>query len=99
MTEGAQWNKKPQAESTLQKMARGTTQETDAEWNTLEATQGPQNSKSTPGDISGDTHQLIEDKMNERISEMTEDTAAGGDVHQHVQHRMNEMAREIFEED
>jgi hypothetical protein len=78
MTEGAQWNKTPQAESNLQKMARGTTQETDAEWNMPQATQGPPNSKSTQEDIGEDTHQLVEGKMNEGISEMTEDTGARG---------------------
>ena len=60
---------------------------------------GPPNSKSQQEDIGEDTHQLVEGKMNEGISEMTEDTGASGDVHQHVQHRMNDMAREMFEED
>ena len=99
MTEDAQWNTKPQAESTLQKMARGTPQEADTEWSMPEATQEAPKSKSTPEDIGWDTHQLIEDKMNERTSEMTEDTGAGGDIHQHIQRRMNEMAREMFEDD
>ena len=99
MTEGAQWNPKPQAESNLQKMARGTTQEAGAEWNMPEDAQGPPDTKSTPEDIDGDTHQLIEGKMDERIAGMTEETGAGGDVHQYAQRGMNEMAREMFEED
>jgi len=75
-----------QGESTLSKMARGITEETGVEGNMQVDTQG-------------DTHLLIEHKVNEMAKEMTEETGAEGDVHLHVERRMNEMAKKMFEDD
>ena len=100
MTEGTQWGTTPQEESTLQQMAKKEmTESTDAVWDMPEGAQGPSNTSGTPEDMQEHTHQLIEDKINERVSEMTEETDSGGDIHQHIERRMNQMAKEMFEED
>ena len=100
MTEGTQWGTSPQAESTLQQMAKkGTAKNTDAVWDMPEDVQGPSNTSGTPEDMQEHTHQLIEGKTNERISQMTEETGSGGDIHQHVERKMNQMAKEMFEEE
>ena len=87
MTEGTEGNTNPQAESTLDKMARGMTEETDASTSMQE------------GAREEDALPLIEGKMNEMAQDMTEDTGAHGDIHLHTQRRMNEMAQKMFEED
>jgi hypothetical protein len=87
MTEGAGRDINPQAESTLDKMAKGISEDTGA--------QG-----AIQGSIQeGDLHQAIEGKMNDQIGGMTEDTGAGGDIHLHTERKMNEMAKKMFEED
>ena len=87
MTEDIGRNKKPQAESTLDKMARGMTEETDARRSIQE------------GAREEDALSLIEGKMNEMAQDMTEDTGGHGDIHLHTQRKMNEMAQKMFEED
>ena len=62
MTEGTEGNTNPQAESTLDKMAKGRTEETDAQRSIHEGIQG------------GDALPLIEGKMNEMTQDVTEDT-------------------------
>ena len=47
-----------------------------------------------PEDTQVDTHQLVEDKINERISEMTEDTEAGGDIDLHIKRRIGGMTED-----
>jgi hypothetical protein len=87
MTEGARRGKNPQAESTLDRMARGMPEDTGAQGDI----QG-----SIP---EGDLHQVIEGKMNDQVGEMTEDTGAGGDIHLHIDRKINELAKKMFEED
>ena len=87
MTEGTKGDTNPQAESTLDKMAKGRTEETDARGGIHDGAQG------------GDALALIEGKMNEMAQDMTEDTGAHGDIHLHAQRKMNEMANKMFEED
>jgi hypothetical protein len=48
----------------------------------------------TPEDTQVDTHQLVENKINERISGMTEDTEAGGDIDLHIERRMAGMTED-----
>jgi hypothetical protein len=86
MTEDIERNKNPQAESTLDKMARGMTEETDARRSIQEGAQ------------EEDALSLIEDKMNEMAQDMTEDTGGHGDIHLHAERKMNEMAQKMFEE-
>jgi hypothetical protein len=87
MTEGTEGNTNPQAESTLDKMARGMTEQTDARRSMQE------------GAREEDALQLIEGKMNEMAQDMTEDTGGHGDIHLHTQRKMNELAQKMFEED
>ena len=87
MTEDAGRDMNPQGESTLDKMAKGMPEDTGAQ-------------RDIQGNIQkGDLHQGIEGKMNDQISEMTEDTGAGADIHLHIERKMNEMAQKMFEED
>jgi hypothetical protein len=83
MSEGTEGETNPQAESTLDKMARGTTEETGARRGVQEE----------------DTLPLIEGRMNEMGQDMTEETGGHGDIHLHVERKMNEMAQKMFEED
>ena len=87
MTEGTEGYTNPQGESLLDKMARGMTEETDAQGGIHEGTQG------------GDALPLIEGKMNEMAQDMTEDTGGHGDIHLHVERKINEMAKDMFEDD
>ena len=87
MTERTEGDTNPQAESTLDKMAKGRTEETGAQGSIHEGTQG------------GDALPLIEGKMNEMAQDMTEDTGGHGDIHLHAERKMNEMAKKMFEED
>jgi hypothetical protein len=87
MTEDIEGNTNPQAESTLDKMARGMTEETDARRSIQEDAR------------EEDALPLIEGKMNEMAQDMTEDTGGHGDIHLHTQRKMNEMAQKMFEED
>ena len=91
MTEGTEGDTNPPAESTLDKMAKGRTEETGAQGGIHEGTQR--------GAQEGDTLPLIEGKMNEMAQDMTEDTGGHGDIHLHAQRKMNEMANKMFEED
>ncbi len=87
MTEGTEGDTNPQGESTLDKMARGFTEETDAR-------------RSIHGGAQEeDALSLIEGKMNEMAQDMTEETGGHGDIHLHAQRKMNEMAQKMFEED
>ena len=87
MTEGTEGDTNPPAESTLDKMAKGRTEETDAQGGIHDGAQG------------GDALSLIEGKMNEMAQDMTEDTGGHGDIHLHAERKMNEMANKMFEED
>ena len=74
MTEGTQWGTTPQAESSLQQMAKkGMTQDTDAVAVMPEDAQGPSNTSGTPEDMQEHTHQLIERKMNQMAKDMFEE--------------------------
>jgi hypothetical protein len=97
MSEGTEGETNPQAESTLDKMARGMTEETGA-WGNLPQGGIPQ------GDIQGgaqegDALPLIEGKMKEMGQDMTEETGGHGDIHLHTERKMNEMAQKMFKED
>jgi hypothetical protein len=48
----------------------------------------------TPEDEWVDTQQLVENKMNERISEMTEETGAGADIDLHIERSIAGMTEE-----
>ena len=91
MSEGTEGETNPQAENTLDKMARGMTEETGAQGDIQEGTHG--------GAQEGDAIPLIEGKMNEMAQDMTEDTVGHGDILLHTERRMDEMAKEMFEED
>jgi len=91
MSEGAGRDINPQGESTLDKMARGMTEETGARGDMQEDIQG--------GAQEGDAFPLLEGKMNEMAQDMTEDTGGHGDIFVHTERRMDEMARDMFEED
>ncbi len=91
MSEGAGRDINPQAESTLDKMARGMIEETGAQGDIQEGIQG--------GTQEKDALSLIEGKMNEMAQDMTEETGGHGDIHLHAQRKMNEMAQKMFEED
>ena len=71
MSEGAGRDTNPQAESTLDKMARGMTEKTGAQGDIQEEgmQEGPQNKDALP---------LIEGKMNEMAQDMTEETGVMG---------------------
>jgi hypothetical protein len=92
MSEGAGRDINPQAESTLDKMARGMTEETGAQGDIQE--EGIQG-----GAQEKDALPLIEGKMNEMARDMTEETGGHGDIHLHAQRKMYEMAQKMFEED
>jgi hypothetical protein len=49
-------------------------------------------------DAQETVHQLVQGKIAEGISEMTEDTGAGGDLDLHIERRMNEIAHDVTEE-
>jgi hypothetical protein len=91
MSEGAGRDINPQAESTLDKMARGMTEDTGAQGDIQAGIQGDTQDK--------DALSLIEGKMNEMAQDMTEETGGHGDIHLHAQRKMNEMAQKMFEED
>jgi hypothetical protein len=70
MSEGAGRDTNPQAESTLDKMARGMIEKTGAQGNIQEGMQeGPQDKDALP---------LVEGKMNEMAQDMTEETGVMG---------------------
>jgi hypothetical protein len=50
--------------------------------------------EGTPEDEWVDTHQLVENKINERKSEMTEDTEAGADIDLHIQRSIGGMTED-----
>ncbi len=92
MSEGTEGETNPQAESTLDKMARGMTEETGASGDIpQEGIKG--------GAQEGDALLLIDGKMNEMGQDMTEETGGHGDIHLHTERKMNEMAQKMFEED
>ena len=91
MVEDADGNMNPQAESTLDKMARGMPEDTDAQ-------EDIQSSPSGEAQEEGDALQLIGGKMNEMATDITEDTGGHGDIHLHAERKMNEMAKEMFED-
>ena len=91
MSEGTEGDTKPQAESTLDKMARGITEETGAQGHIQEGKQGGAQEEE-------DALPLIEGKMHDMAQDMTEDTGGHGDIHLHAERKMNEMAQKMFEE-
>jgi hypothetical protein len=109
MTEGPGAEINPQAESTLDQMARGMTEKTgragqaNASARPAEGTEGNVQT-DVEGNIQrstqeGDTHSQIEGKINEMAADITEGTGGHGDIHLHTQRKMNEMAQKMFEED
>src|ERR687885_1102880 len=80
--------------------ARDTTESTSAQGEIQEsAPETPAAPEDTQeGDAQEDVHQLIEGKIEERISGMTEDTDAGADVGLHIERRMEEIAHDVTEE-
>jgi len=96
MPEGTEGDTNSQAESTLDKMARGITEETSSRRGIL---QGDIQEGIKRGAQDGDALPLIEGKMNEMAQDMTEETGGHGDINLHTQRKMNEMARKMFEED
>ena len=91
MSEEAKEYTNPQAESALDKMARGMTEETGARGDIQEGIQGsPQERDALP---------LIEGKINEMAQGMTEDTGSHGAIFVHTERRMDKMAQKIFKED
>jgi hypothetical protein len=96
MTEGTEGDTNSQAESTLDKMARGMTEETGARRG---IPQGDIQEGIKGGAQEGDALPLIEGKMNEMAQDMTEETGGHGDIDLHTQRKMNEMAQKMFEED
>jgi hypothetical protein len=79
--------------------ARDMAEDTGAQGDIQESTPS---TPTAPGDMQEgaqeDVHQLIEGKIEERISGMTEDTGAGGDVGLHIGRRMDEIAHDVTEE-
>jgi hypothetical protein len=96
MSEGTEGETNPQAESALDKMARGMTEETGA-W--VDIPQGDIQEGIKGGAQEGDALLLIDGKMNEMGQDMTEETGGHGDIHLHTERKMNEMAQKMFEED
>jgi hypothetical protein len=98
-----EWNKRnkhldtePQRELAA---ARDTSEDTDASG---AAQVGTPETPDTPEEMQGDpqenVHELIQGKITEGISEMTEDTGAGADVGLHIERRMDEIAHDVTEE-
>lgn len=92
-----------EAERRLELTASGTTQYEGAQEDIQEGAQediqeGTTDAPAPPGDTQWDTqeniHQLIEGKITEGISEMTEDTEAGGDIDLHIKRRIGEMTED-----
>src|SRR4051812_27639090 len=50
--------------------------------------------RGTPGDDWVDTHELVENKINEQISGMTEDTGAGADIDLHIERSISGMTED-----
>ena len=101
MSEGTEGETNPQAENTLDKMARGMTEETGA-WRNLPQggiPQGDIQEGKQGGAQEGDALPLIEGKMNEMGQDMTEETGGHGDIHLHTERKMNQMAQKMFKED
>ena len=101
MSEGTEGETNPQAESTLDKMARGMTEETGA-WGNLPQggiPQGDIQEGKQVGAQEGDALPLIEGKMKEMGQDMTEETGGHGDIHLHTERKINEMAQKMFKED
>jgi hypothetical protein len=97
MSEGTEGETNHQAESTLDKMARGMTEETGASGDIHQGDIPQEGIKG--GAQEGDALPLIEGKMNEMGQDMTEETGGHGDIHLHTERKMNEMAQKMFEED
>ena len=84
MTEGAGTDINPQAESTLDKMAGGMTENT-GHADQANASAGP--AAGTEGNIQTDVEGNIQRDTQE------------GDIHQQIENKMNKMAQKMFEED
>ncbi len=91
-----EWEKRDKhhpTERQLELTASGRSEDTGAQKDVQE---------STPEDMQADAqeniHQLIEGKITEGISGMTEDTGAGGDVGLHIGRRMEDIAHDVTEE-
>ncbi len=75
----------------IEGMAEGTGAQEDIQVDTPDT-------PGTPEDTQEDVHQLIEGKIEERISGMTEDTGAGKDIGLHIERRMDEIAHDVTED-
>ncbi|MDQ3834942.1 MAG: hypothetical protein M3315_15255 [Actinomycetota bacterium] len=98
-----EWNKRQKELDTERQReltaARDTTEETDATGDTqVGIPETPDTPEEMQGDAQENVHQLIQGKIEEGISEMTEDTGAGGDVGLHIERRMDEIAHDVTEE-
>jgi hypothetical protein len=101
MSEGTEGETNPQAENTLDKMARGMTEETGA-WRNLpqgDIPQGGIQEGKQGGAQEGDALPLIEGKMKEMGQDITEETGGHGDIHLHTERKMKDMAQKMFKED
>ncbi len=98
-----EWNKRQKQLDTERQReltaARDTTEDTDA---SRDAQVGTPETPGTPDQMQEDAqetvHQLVQGKITEGISEMTEDTGAGGDLDLHIERRMDEIAHDVTEE-
>ena len=99
MIEWEKGEKHLDTERQLEPTASGTTEDTNAQGDIQESTPGtPATPEDTQGDAQENIHQLIQGKITEGISGMTEDTGAGGDVGLHIERRMDEIAHDVTEE-
>jgi len=100
-----EWNKRDKPLDTerqreLTTAARDRTEDAGAPGDTQIST--PE-TPGTPEEVQGDdaqetVHELVQGKITERVSEMTEDTEAGGDLDLHIKRRMDEIAHDVTEE-
>ena len=98
-----EWNKREKQLGTERQReltaARDTTEGTDAPGDTqVGIPETPGTPEEMQGDAQENVHQLIQGKITEGISGMTEDTGAGGDVGLHIDRRMDEIAHDVTEE-
>jgi hypothetical protein len=98
----SEWNRREKHLDTERKLAltaRDTTEETGAQSDIQQITPG---TRATPEDMQGDppedewvdTQQYVENYINEKISEMTEDTGAGANIDLHIERSIAGMTEE-----
>ena len=94
-----EWNKRDKQLDTERQreltMARDATEDTDAPGEIqVDTPETPGTPDEMQGDVQESIQQLVEGKITEGISEMTEDTGAGGDLDLHMQRRISEMTED-----